>query len=405
MRHGVTSRRHVGGDVIERSPGGAQRRRPPGVEGAALGLGEAVQHGVGDERMGHLGAVGASGPGEAEVAEQADGVDSGRLGETADVGHLRGSGRSVDDGERGQRHAGRLGQRIESVAEQLPHVARDLEGVGAGVPDGAAAAGGASRVEVAGEGVGDERHPAGPPDDLLGEPRRQRPAERGAGHGRDLRVAEGSEREVGGTGSAAEVGQQAANVGSVPDVARPVGQGQSDGHRRQLVGEVAEELDGGDVGPVQVVDDDEDRPGATQPGHEEGDGLEQPGPGHLGIAGGAVVLRGDAQPADDPGEVGQAVDEGGPLVLGERVEVAGECPADRGEGDAAAEDGAAAGEDGDATVDGPLPQRREKGGLAEPGFTCEEHHDRVPAVEGVDGRVERRQLTLSPDDRVAHRRR
>jgi hypothetical protein len=183
--------------------------------------------------------------------------------------------------------------------------------------------------------------------------------------------------------------------------------GEDDEHAlaAERVGEEGDERPGRRVGPVEVLEHEDDRRVAREPVEQREDRLEQAA---LRRRVGAVVARRRAgQPGEEPGELGAVARvqrvEGGVAVARERAEGGHQ----RGVGHLAlAELDGLAAQDMGAGGLGAAQQLRDEAGLPDPGLTRYEG-ERGPAGRGVGQRVlELLQLGRAPDHpRARHPRR
>jgi hypothetical protein len=291
------------------------------------------------------------------------------------TGHRRGA----DDA------AGRLVEAVQPDQEQVGEV--DREGRGAGEALHPAELLDEERVAV---GPRDDR-----PDLLVGE----RVGVQGVDQRPDRRLRQGTDLEAVEGRQPGPLGQGRPQGVPAVDVVAAVGHDERDG-RLELAGEeVAEQLAGGLVGPVGVLDDDEqgllpaglleqgvdarEEVGAARPVVAAGCPL-----GGIGAVGGSLgdphPLAGQ-QPDDGRVRLGDGVDDGRELVL--------EPPQDLGERQvregAVAEVEAVPDDDEASGGDGTVAQRQEQPGLADSGVPSDEYRR---AALGVVDRGEGHQV-------------
>ena len=193
--------------------------------------------------------------------------------------------------------------------------------------------------------------------------------------------------------AAGQLGEQGAQRVAAVQVVAPIRDDQRDGCRRRRPGQEGDQIPGGPIGPVCVLDDQEDGAATGQVGQHAAHGLERRGlPGELvGPAadgeGGAEVLglgteRGlrllGAQPLD---EVGQRLDDGGVRHTA-RVEVQ-----------------AAAQQDLHVARPGSLRDRGDQARLADARVTTEERDRALAAAAALDHALEVGQLAGATHER------
>ena len=313
---------------------------------------EVVEDGLGEQGVAELVAAVAPRLEDVVLDGRAEGVAQDRRLDPGDpfeedVGH------PPPDDRRHPDHALRgLGELVDPGEEQPLEVL--------GVP-GAGADGG-------GELLGEEGVALGPADEVVDDARGQRLAA-APDDPSDGGVRERAEVDPGEPGQARPDGQGRRQRVPAVDVVAAVGGEQPDALGSAAGEQEGEELAGGLVGPVDVLDDEQDRAPASEVGEGAVDGLDEVGPD--GVAPGT---------GGEPGHEGHQARVGLDEVVHERP-VAGVEPGehlDEGQVRQARADLADAVADEDPAVAGAGDEPADEGGLPDAGVAADEDRAAVP---------------------------
>jgi hypothetical protein len=344
----------VGDDLGEAISGGLVRQRLEVALGRQLHAGERLVLDAAEapvvgqlvvvgtaqpfDRLGHL-AVGQGEPGRAQLVEQRRAQDGVGEAEATDVhladqrqvgdvlqqaehlgrGPFRGRRQEVqverqpDHRGGAQERAGRVREPSETLTDDVPHRIGDGEPVtGAPLDQSGQLAG---RGEVVEELAHEERaagallaDPAGEGRDAVG------PGARGPGadQGGDVVDLQGREVDGRGRGQAVDLGEQVPQRVARRHVLGPVAAEQQQSGGGGAADEVAEQLDGRPAGPLEVVQDEDDRLDLGQALDEAEHGLEQVVPGRGGGVVDPAGASGREQGAQRPRPL---VDRGAQLLV------------------------------------------------------------------------------------------
>jgi hypothetical protein len=321
------------------------------------------------------------------------------LAELARGGHQRELERHADHRGQAQHPERGLRQPREPPSDHLAHPVRDAElGAGFGGPAVAAAHDPARLGEVAQQLADEERVASGLGVDGAREPPvgGAECVARGRGHVRgDGGLVEPGEVQPRHAGLAAQVGEQLAERVVAGQLVVPVGGDDQQLPRPGRPGDVAEQLEGGGGGPLEVVEHEQQRALGRRGDEPLGDGVEQAvalglrvradGWRQAGQAGRDLrhepdeLARAGAQPA---GPAPQRLDER--LVRHDQVLVA-----------APDQHGTAVGVHGPGELGG-------QAGLADARLPRDEGQPRTVRARGAPQRVELGQLVGAPDEHPAH---
>ena len=168
-----------------------------------------------------------------------------------------------------------------------------------------------------------------------------------------------------------------------------------------VAGQECEEVARRAIGPVQVLDDEEDRCRLAEPAEEAEDPLEDPGLEPFDLAGRRGPVIGDrGQLRDEPGELGKAGSGGGGDALA--VDVAAQCAErldDRPERQAIVSEGDRASfEDEPPAIADGLAELGDEAALADARLSTDEQHLGVAGRCGVGRGEERLQLADATDE-------
>ena len=175
----------------------------------------------------------------------------------------------------------------------------------------------------------------------------------------------------------------------------------------ELHGGEPEELQRSPVGPVQVVQDDDDWDAGREPPQEPADGLVEEEPRLLRIdaVGPVAAAGGVSELGDEVGQVCGGGPEGRAGSVGLRPRHEGAQDLGPGpEGGGAVPLDTAPPRDHRPPSRGPRRQLRRQAGLADPRLAGEQGHPAPPAERLVESPVQGRKLLGSPDERVRARR-
>jgi hypothetical protein len=349
----------------------------PGIEPLEDRLAEQI---VG-EAVGPQGTVGAGQDvGQDGLAEQVVHVGDGLAGEP---GEQAGADlRPHHGGRRDQLGAGR-GQPGQAPLDHLADPERDP-----GRPGGVALGG-----QQPGHLLDEERVAAGPPPDGGDQPGVGLAAEHAGHHARHLLLGERPQGDDGAPGG--EAGEQGHErvAGGLVEVA-PGAQHQH-GRGRESPGQEVEQLERRRIGPLEVVQDDQQRsfPG---PGHQHGGELvEQPEPGRRGqlVSPARRVGRAGRGVGQEPGQRGGGAGQT-PVLADERAEHLDPGPV----GGGALTLPAPPPHDPGAANLGRGRHRRGHRRLADPGLPGEHHQPTPSGARLIDGPFELGEHVFPPDE-------
>ena len=208
-----------------------------------------------------------------------------------------------------------------------------------------------------------------------------------------VRPAQGLEAEVLDVRPPGQLGQQRAQRVAPVQVVAPVGDDERDRGRRRRPGQERDQVAGRAVGPVRVLDDQEDGATPGQVGQHAAHGLER-----RGLAG---ELVGPAADGEGRAEVlGLGTERGLRLLGAQALDEVGQRLDDRGVRHAAHVEVQAAAEQhlhvGGA---GPLGQRGDEAGLADARVATEERDRAIASAAALDDALELGQLAGATHER------
>jgi len=350
-----------------------------GVQGAALHRQQVVVDGLLDERVAeHVGAGGlvdaehVAGHGLAQQPHQLLGVLADHRRQELVVDPGAGHGRDLQD------PLGRLGQGLDPGQHQVPQGQRQP-----------------GAVQVGGQQLlGEERVALGAGQDLAEQGRRGRLVQDPGQQLGQVAAAQALQLDTLGPAAAVQLGQERAQRVAAVQLVAAVGQHQGD-PAAQVADQEPEQVAGGLVGPVQVLDHQQHRAALGQPVQHPEQQLEQAHGSQRGL--GRPGAGRTPELGHQPGQLAAGPAQH-PLQLG-GVQQADQWPQrlhQRGVGrDAVADVQAAAGE-GDRPA-GPADQVVDQPGLADAGLARHHHDGGLAAGRPFEGRPELSGLGVAAD--------